>query len=206
VKRLSISLYNKSPFSIATSRAVGNVQESLDFIRGTLLRGALAKIWIKCNNKKADNEFKEIFTGDNVAFGNLYFEGANPIPFSALTCKYYPGFKGDSNKNGVKHGVFDILLSLIREKENKVPIPDEFQHCHFPGCGNQSPMKKHRDYYKEKSSNYFITVKAKQRLVYHTAISHLSETALEKPSTVRRLLRVNRILVEIFGYMTTLFW
>lgn len=181
MKRLSISCNNNSPFSIASSRSVGNVQESLDFIRGTLIRGALASIWIKWNNK-IDNDFKEIFTGDKVAFGNLYFNGANPIPFSALTCKYYPGFKGDSNKHGVKHGVFDILLSLIREKENKDKIPDEFQHCDFLDCSKQSlaPMKKHRGYYKECSSGYFRTLEAKKRLVYHTAISHISETALEK--------------------------
>lgn len=181
MKRLSISLCNKSPFSIATSRAVGNVQESLDFIRGTLMRGSLAGIWIK--KKKADNDFKEIFTGDKVAFCNLYFEGANPIPFSALTCKYYRGFKGDSNKHGVKHGVIDILLSLIRENESNVHISDEFQHCHFPGVGTRclAPMKKYRGYYsKDISLGYFYTVNAKKRLVYHTAISHLSETALEK--------------------------
>jgi hypothetical protein len=181
VKRLSISLYNKSPFSIATSRVVGNVQESLDFIRGSLMRGALAGIWIKCN-KNVNNDFKDIFTGDKVAFGNLYFEGANPVPFSALSCKYYPGFKGDSIKDVVKHGVNDILLSLIREKENKYPIPDEFQHCFFRGCGEQhlAPMKKYRGYYREISSGSSSTATVKTRLVYHTAISHLSETALEK--------------------------
>lgn len=176
VKRLSISLYNKSPFSIATSRGVGNVQKSLDFIRGTLIRGALASIWIKCNNK-IDNNFKDIFTGDKVAFGNLYFKGANPVPFSALSCKYYSGFRDDSKKNVVKHGVYDILVPLIREKENNIQIPDEFQHCKFPDCG-LTPIKKFGGYYV--SSGSYSTVKAKTRLIYHTAISHLSETALEK--------------------------
>lgn len=185
MKRLSISLLNKSPFSIATSRSVGNVQESLDFIRGTLIRGALASTWIKKNKNNINTTFKIIFTEEEVAFTNLYFKGANPIPFSAQTCKYESGFKGDSdsNKDIIKHRVYDILLSRIRENENRVPIPDDFEHCHFSGCCKQSlaPMKKYRGYYLwDHFKGAFITGKVQKRLVYHTAISHLSEAPLEK--------------------------
>lgn len=176
MKRLSISLSNKSPFSIASSRTVSNVQESLDFIGGTHLRGALAGIWLK--GKKPDNDFKELFTGDKVAFSNLYIQGANPVPLSARSCKYHGGFKGDKDK----HGVRDILLSLIKETENRGHIPDEFQHCPYleedKPCS--APLEKFRGYYlKDISDGSFKSVMIKKRLIYHTAISHISESALE---------------------------
>jgi len=175
MKRLSLTLVNKTPFSIATSRAVTNVQETLDFIPGTAIRGALAGIWLK--NKKPDDEFKEIFTGDKVFFGNFYPAGSKPIPLSAYSCKYYRGFL-----DGEKHGTMDMLFTLIREKETGNPVPDSFLTCQCKkdrkACN--APMKRTKGYYKKNFSDGSLElVSVAKRLVFHTAISPVVETAHE---------------------------
>jgi len=172
MKRLSITLYNLTPFSVASSRAVSNIQESLDFISGTLIRGAIAKKWLE--EGKPDDDFKEIFTTDKVSFHNLYIDDSKSIPLSAFSCKYYSGFRQDNGN----HGVIDKLLSLIRF-ENGTKIPDENFHCHhYKKCC--APMKKINGYYIYNfSEGLFKHVKVKKRLINHTGISPISETALE---------------------------
>lgn len=176
MKRLSISLTAKSPFSISASRYTGNIQKTLDFIPGTSLRGILAKLWLETIS--LDNNFKEIFTSEEVSFSNLYIEASNPIPMSAFSCKYYSGFLG----NEYGHGVVDILLSLSREKEKDEGIADKFQHCQFLEDRGKclAPMKKIKGYYvMNLSDNSLSRITVDRRLVYRTAISHVSETALE---------------------------
>lgn len=174
MKRLRISMVSKSPFSIASSRAVGNVLQSLDFVPGATIRGALAGMWLKGN--KPDNDFKEIFTGGKVAFGNFYIQAAKPIPLSAFSCKYYGGFKEDEDK----HGVEDILISLVKGET----IPEGLERCKYEDIKAEkpchAPMKKFRGYYLEDiSSGSLKSAQVNKRLIYHTAISPTSETALE---------------------------
>ncbi len=96
MKTIKIRLFSKSPSSFLSSRAVSNVEETLDYISGTALRGALAREWLKKNN--TDSTFKTIFTEDIVHFCNLYIDGALPLPLSAYSCKYYSGFLSIKNK------------------------------------------------------------------------------------------------------------
>ena len=173
MKRLRISIENKkSPFSIASSRAVGNIQESLDFIPGTTIRGAFAGSWLKEN--VVDSNFKEIFTGDRVVFSNFYIQDAKPIPLTALSCKYHAGLKEEKDK----HGIEDILIPFIKAGR----IPDELECCQYLREGKpcNAPLKKIRGYYLEDiSSGSLEPVRIEKRLIYRTAISPISETALE---------------------------
>ena len=182
MKRLSVSLTAKSPFSISASRAGGNVQKTLDFVTGTSIRGVFAKLWIE--SKGLDDDFMDIFTSGKVSFSNFYIKGANyikgakPIPMSAYACKYYSGFLGDKDR----HGAVDILLPLTREKVSQKKVPDKIQRCQFleDSVPCRAPMKKLRGYYVVNlSDNSLNTITVDRRLVYRTAISHVSETALE---------------------------
>lgn len=166
--KIGITLLGKSPSSFLSSKAVSNVEKSLDYIPGSTLRGAMAKEWLKKN--PIDNKFKAIFTEDLIHFCNLYIDGAKPIPLSALTCKYHNGFTmDDAGKGYFKHGVVDILLPLIKEKNEAIPPI-------YSNCGICSaPMKRHGGYYR----NFYKTVAVSKRLIYHSAISAVSETAAE---------------------------
>lgn len=173
MKRLEIRLYSESPSSFLSSRAVSNVEKTLDYIPGSTLRGALAKELLK--TEKPNETFKELFTKDRIHFCNLYKEKAKPLPLSALSCKYQPGFQGDSDG---QHGVLDILLPLIKEKEDGVELPLKYQECQHKFSDDimcSAPMKKYRGYY----SDSLKTVTVSKRLVYLTAISSVLETAVE---------------------------
>lgn len=169
MKKIKIDLRGKSPSSFLSSKAVSNVEESLDYIPGSTFRGALANEYLSTDG--IDNTFKKIFTDGLISFCNLYIEGARPVSLSALSCKYHPGFLNDSDtaRNDLKHGVVDALLPLIKEICNdQTP---KYQEC--ASCS--APMKKYRKYYYD----FNKTVNVSKRLTYHTAISAVAETASE---------------------------
>lgn len=56
--KIGITLLGKSPSSFLSSKAVSNIEKSLDYIPGSALRGAMAKEWLKKN--QIDNKFKAI--------------------------------------------------------------------------------------------------------------------------------------------------
>ncbi|MFN3479772.1 MAG: RAMP superfamily CRISPR-associated protein [Thermodesulfovibrionales bacterium] len=203
MKSLSLTLSNKSPFSIATSRAVGNEQKCLDFIPGTVVRGALASLYIESN--KPDNDFKKIFTDNKVVFFNLYPYGAKPIPLSAYSCKYYRGFLGDREK----HGVVDLLLSLIRENEGSIDFYDRLKNCQHKEnsvtCGSE--RKRFKGYYKKILSDGSLrSVDVHKRLIYHTAISYASETALENTLYSQEVVEKGQVFQgDILFYDNSLF-
>jgi CRISPR-associated protein Csx10 len=203
MRKLRLSITNRFPFSLSASRAVGNVQESLDFIPGTALRGALAGLYLQ--SKTPDDEFEEIFTKDKVIFPNLYINGARPVPLSAYSCKYYSGFLGDKEK----HGVVDLLLPLVREDEGGVDLPEGFKNCQYresgKACGIET--KKCRGYYKKRFADSSLeSITVKKRLIYHTAISPLTETAEENTLYSQEVVeRGQTFKGEIFVFDDTLF-
>lgn len=189
MKKIKISIAGKGPSSFLSSRAVSNVEETLDYIPGSSLRGALAKLWLKTYN--LDNNFKAIFTEDSVHFCNLYKDGAKLIPQSALSCKYHSGFTADSDPENEKHGVVDILLPLIREKNNE--FPSEYQKCKT--C--YEPLKKYRGYY----NDFFRTIAVSKRLIYHSSISEITETSEDKSLySIEVIEKEQKFKTEIFVY------
>ncbi len=175
MKTIKIRLFSKSPSSFLSSRAVSNVEETLDYIPGSVLRGSLAKEWLKKN--QPDDNFKTIFTEDIVHFCNLYIDGALPLPLSAYSCKYYSGFMNERDTDN--HGILDLLIPSLQSQNG--PLPSKYQKCSFKIDGNDcnAPIKKTKGFYKIKNSNYTMPPISK-RLIYHTAISPVSETALER--------------------------
>jgi len=180
MKKIILTITNKSPFSIAVSRAVGNVQRCLDFIPGTALRGALAGIYLESNSP--DDKFREIFTSNGIVFPNLYINGdingAEPVPMSAYSCKYYSGFLGDRDK----HGVVDMLIPILQEMQKEGDLSDNLKYCQYKDgntiCGIE--RKRFKGYYQKNSSDGSLkSISVNKRLIFHTAISHVTETAME---------------------------
>lgn len=180
MKIIIVSLNALTPFSILGSRSVTNVEESIDYIPGSTLRGALANLWLKSN--KPDTQFKNIFTEDKVIFGNLYKDGSKPIPLSAFSCKYNKGFYNDTKNEDYKHGVVDMLHPVLKEKITEVPIDKGKMKCCFPfqvdskQCN--APLKRYGGYYINDYDG-IKSVSVSKRLVFHTAIAPYSEVALE---------------------------
>jgi CRISPR-associated protein Csx10 len=175
MKRIEIFLSGKSPSCFLSSRAVSNVEETLEYIPGSAVRGAFAKEWLQ--NNKADAKFKEIFTNGKVFFGNLYKDGADPIPLTGYSCKYYPGFKNDSDvgAGNILHGVKDLVVPSLKSTDGVLPA--EYQECKNTLSSCSAPLKKMKGYYKRET--YYKGVYISKRLIYHTSISPDTESAKE---------------------------
>ena len=111
----------------AGSRQAGNVVDSLEYVPGTAVWGALATAFVIDKGGRlrgTDRQrFDELFHGQGLRFGNLYpchLEAGDrlfpslPIPRSALTCRSSPGFQLDeapsAGNEDLSHGVADSLL------------------------------------------------------------------------------------------------
>ncbi len=170
MRKIEITIAGESPSSFLTSKTGSNVEESLDYLPGSSLRGGLAQAWIKTNG--LNETFKNIFTSGKVHYCNLYKDGSKPIPLSAVSCKYASGFKEDMNQiDEVRHGVADILLSLIKADDDEFPL--EYQKC--VEC--KEPMKKYRGYYENR--DYYKITNVSKRLIYHSSISGVTETSVD---------------------------
>lgn len=172
-----IELTLKSPTCISQKRGTGNVIETLDFIPGSTIRGALAEHYLQNTGK--DGDFDELFLSDKVHYGNCYPENASVIPFTATSCKHWPGFRTDP-PDAEKHGVLDMLLPIadfeLKQKNQQIKnrIDKKFEACET--C--DAVMDKFYGYYKKSSSTLFEKIAVSKRLLARTAILDSIETAL----------------------------
>src|SRR5437763_16077413 len=71
----------QSPVTLTLRRATGNDVETLDYIPGTVLRGALAAAYLETG--AVDLPFRSLFLEGRVRFGSLRVDGADVWPLSA---------------------------------------------------------------------------------------------------------------------------
>jgi CRISPR-associated protein Csx10 len=125
MQRIELEIKALSALAIARQKAGGSIGEAVDYIPGTVIRGAVAaQILDLSNGRSADltengGDFQALFLSDNPAiFQNAYpalvingkiiskdrFEENGVLPATALSSKNKSGFKPKNN------GVFDTLI------------------------------------------------------------------------------------------------
>ena len=125
MQRIELEIKALSALAIARQKAGGSIGEAVDYIPGTVIRGAVAaQILDLSNGRSADltengGDFQALFLSENPAiFQNAYpalvingkiiskdrFEENGVLPATALSSKNKPGFKPKNN------GVFDTLI------------------------------------------------------------------------------------------------
>ena len=114
---LSLQVTLNSPIITGGRKPSGQAVEALNYIRGGLIRGALAnELLADLENNKPDTDFQNLFTEDNAAIFRHCTPATNVLPATAVSCKDTPGFRADGKQ---KHGVFDTLIErIISEKAN----------------------------------------------------------------------------------------
>jgi CRISPR-associated Csx10 family RAMP protein len=94
------------------------LMETADHVPGATFRGAVAAALGKAD----EGRFKRLFDQAEARFGPLYpagggFDASRPYPFSARTCKVYPGeyisTGAKGRMGGRSHGLHDILLHRL---------------------------------------------------------------------------------------------
>ena len=130
MQRIELEIKALSALAIARQKAGGSIGEAVDYIPGTVIRGAVAaQILDLSNGRSADlsengGDFQALFLSDNPAiFQNAYpalvsdgelvskdtFEENGVLPATALSSKNNPGFKSEEDEPE-KNGVFDTLI------------------------------------------------------------------------------------------------
>ena len=114
--RIGFRITTKSPLLITAGPPAYNLLETLDVIPGNAIRGLLAHRYLSQGGKADDVLFNTLFLSGEVRYGFATINGAQIIPLSARSCKYYGGFNGDptDKKN---HGVVDLLLQRGETKQ-----------------------------------------------------------------------------------------
>jgi len=143
---LLVKLTPKEPIRISFTKTSSYFYETLDYIPGSTIRGAIAK-YVGDKYGYKDNRFVQSFLQHPVIFCNLYPSGrdirsremAKPIPLSARTCKAYPGFEvympDECPEEKKRHGSKDIFimsfLTMLISKETGIPLPfkGKCDHC-----------------------------------------------------------------------------
>ncbi|NET09249.1 MAG: CRISPR-associated RAMP protein Csx10, partial [Symploca sp. SIO2B6] len=133
MKRLHLKITAKSPLAIG-ERKPGSVSEAMDYIPGSVIRGAIAQKILQhggSQQPEPGDDFHKLFVDDRAAiFRNTYpaiaktgedtyQESTNPIhllPATALSYKTESGFCSD-NIDSKKAGVFDALIDSFCARE-----------------------------------------------------------------------------------------
>lgn len=176
-----------SPVSFSKGHPVGNQSETLDYIPGTALRGALAMEYLRQNpGSENSKEFKSFFLSDAVRFGNLYpckkASFSKPFPATARTCKQVKGFTSEESKRFREqpHGVFDALIPFLciegkgKQGVEKCFLKKEIEKTDECSCC-KSPLDKITGFYEDSSG--YARVTPSKRLIERTAISEATESA-----------------------------
>ena len=125
MQRIELEIKALSPLAIARYKPGGSISEAVDYIPGTVIRGAIAAQILNESGHQFTNltenggDFQALFLSDNPAiFQNAYpalvingkiipqarLDDSGVLPTTALSSKNKPGFKTKNN------GVFDTLI------------------------------------------------------------------------------------------------
>lgn len=162
---------------IGGTQIVANHLDSLGYIPGSMLRGALVALW---NTSDTESErFLDLFCRGAICFRGLFpipsgSEGTDflnksyfpfRMPFSVFTCKYYPGMgRGD-------HGYVDKAKQLtVSEKDN----------CFINNC--DAPLKQCKNvsfYYKKEGGDKPEAINIKREIYIYHGTERFTRTAKE---------------------------
>ena len=130
---LSIKVTLESPIITGGRKPSGQAAETVQYIRGGLIRGAVAKALLAdLENSEPDDDFKQLFLNDGAGIFRNCYPGVNVLPATAIGCKDYTGFlAADDPDRKEKHGIFDTLFQrLVAEKAGLL------YHPNCPNCND----------------------------------------------------------------------
>jgi len=118
---LEVTIELRTPLLLG-ARKLGTVTESLQFLPGAMLRGALGRLLAReCGHPPGNHigcDFASIFHADvQPRFGPCYPALSTlsfPFPATARQCKYYPGFRDQDEE---AHGIHDALIPIFAYEE-----------------------------------------------------------------------------------------
>lgn len=190
--RYKVILETNGPLLLGAGLTTGSIQESRDYVAGSVWRGAVAQAMLQAQGQvryagrpvdgAPDPAFADLFWGDQAArFGFLYPASgpgvaAMPIPLTARTCKQKPGFAPSG------HGLYDGLLNRLREAASgQRPYSRGPEPC--PRCeGGKGRLERKRGFMSRTNaaSQDYGEAKVGRRTFVRVGLNRLTETAQEE--------------------------
>jgi CRISPR-associated protein Csx10 len=176
--RYLMELRTLSPLAIAARPTTpGLPTEGQRHVPGTTFRGALAGKLLRDGVDPDSDRFRSLFLEGRVRYGNLYpvsrgsgleqeMDHSLPLPATAASCKWQPGFKETDVSMEVGHGVRDTLVAHLAADQE---APSE---CCRAEC--EADLVPFVGFYETDGTGIFPMASAGARLISRTAMdSHL---------------------------------
>lgn len=168
---LAIEVTLQSPMSAGGRKPTGQAVEAVQYVRGGLIRGAIAKAWLAATeNGEPDADFQQLFLSDEGGIFRNCYPAANVLPATAVGCKDFPGFLSEGVSEA--HGIFDTLLEqLASEHANWLVSPN----C--PHCGGR--VEAQTGFYAQRNDAAYERKTVNARLLTRVAINRHRKVAEE---------------------------
>ena len=165
---LSLQVTLESPILTGGRKPSGQAVEAVNYIRGALIRGAIAKALLAdLENNEPDDDFRQLFLNDEAGIFRNCTPGAMVLPATAASCKDFSGFrKADDNE---KHGMFDTLLERI--------VSEKAKWMYQPNCPKCQGRVEAQGGFYTKSDNIFTKKELNTRLLTRVAINRQRKVA-----------------------------
>ena len=197
---LSIKVTLKSPILTGGRKPSGQAVEAVQYIRGGLIRGAIAKAWLAdLENNEPDADFDRLFLNDKVGIFRNCTPGTKVLPATAAGCKDDSGFLADG-----KHGIFDTLFERIVSEKAKWMYQPNCPKCQGRVDSKSGFYEGVAESYKERHLNTRLLTRvainrqrkvAEDELLYHlTTIDPI--TVEGKEATLQGSVRIPSDLVN----------
>lgn len=184
MKRIQLEIKALSPLAIAKQKPGGSISEAVDYIPGTVIRGAVAAQILNQSGHRFSNlsenggDFKSLFLSEtSVIFQNAYpavirksrieiQSDVRVVPATALSSKNDPGFKTNKGANGV----FDTLIDRF--------CADGYGYPYDPNCPSKDGgrVDAYTGFYSKLGKKYY-SHSADKRLLTRVGINRRRATA-----------------------------
>ncbi|MBE9063118.1 CRISPR-associated RAMP protein Csx10 [cf. Phormidesmis sp. LEGE 11477] len=186
MKQIELTITALSPLAIGQRKPGGSVSEALDYIPGTMIRGAIAKEILNhaTSEPEEGDSFHKLFLDENAAvFRNGYSaivslgsdryalspDPVKVLPASALSMKTESGFI--TSDNAEKTGVFDSLIDSYCAREQG--------HFYTPNDVAGNLVDAFGGFY-SKSEQGYVSHKVTKRLLTRVGINRKRATAQDE--------------------------
>ena len=221
MSELYLTVKASAPLHIAAGREDGNYRETLGYIPGSVLRGALAAEYVQGGGSPVQKEFQRLFVSDEVRYGDLlpieqhdrptYVAGlgrslcrledllpieqhdrpTRPLPLSAYTCKRKPGFRYRARKHQPQKHGVVDLLSRMTVATVAQDIHPLESRDECSHCHHE--LKQHSGFYYQVFSNQYAGLIPRRRVLTHVGINRATQTAEEGILFARQVLEEGRL-------------
>lgn len=188
---LTFEVTLKSPLVTGGRKPTGQAVEAVQYIRGGLMRGAIAKAWLAdSENGEPDDDFRRLFLNDDAGIFRNCYPGPNVLPATAVGCKDFSGFRKVGEGQDEAHGIFDTLLERIVAENAGWLYQPNCPHCDEGRVESQGGFYEQAgEFYEKRTLNTRLLTRvainrqrkvAEDELLYHlNAVDPLSKNGRE---------------------------